>query len=99
MHVNDVVVRASSLEDGRSGPLADTLELIAEGEKTGTVGLCKMEKGELFLVVVQPKGVKALTDFTGLEAPVYVLRHAREWEELRLIVPAAQAFLALCASH
>lgn len=29
------------------------------------------------------------------DAPAYVLRHARSWEELRLIVPAARAFLAL----
>jgi hypothetical protein len=33
------------------------------------------------------------------EAPAYVLRHARDWEELRLIVPAAQAFLALWRSQ
>jgi hypothetical protein len=29
------------------------------------------------------------------DAPAYVLRHARSWEELRLIVPAARAFLTL----
>jgi hypothetical protein len=29
------------------------------------------------------------------DAPAYVLRHARSWEELRLIIPAARAFLAL----
>lgn len=28
------------------------------------------------------------------EAPAYVLRHARSWEELRLIIPAARAFVA-----
>jgi hypothetical protein len=33
------------------------------------------------------------------EAPAYVLRHARDWEELRLIVPAAHAFLALWSSQ
>ena len=33
------------------------------------------------------------------EAPAYVLRHARSWEELRLIVPAARAFLALEGSQ
>jgi hypothetical protein len=33
------------------------------------------------------------------EAPAYVLRHARDWEELRLIVPAAHAFLALWRSQ
>jgi hypothetical protein len=33
------------------------------------------------------------------EAPAYVLRHARDWEELRLIVPAANAFLALWSSQ
>ena len=33
------------------------------------------------------------------EAPAYVLRHARSWEELRLIVPAARAFLALESSQ
>jgi hypothetical protein len=34
---------------------------------------------------------------TGLddEAPAYVLRHAKNWEDLRLIVPAARAFVAL----
>jgi hypothetical protein len=35
----------------------------------------------------------------GGEAPAYVLRHARDWEELRLIVPAAHAFLALWRSQ
>jgi hypothetical protein len=35
----------------------------------------------------------------GGEAPAYVLRHATEWEELRLIVPAANAFLALWRSQ
>ena len=33
------------------------------------------------------------------EAPAYVLRHARDWEELRLIVPAAHAFLSLWRSQ
>jgi hypothetical protein len=33
------------------------------------------------------------------DAPAYVLRHARTWEELRLIVPAAHAFLALSGSR
>jgi hypothetical protein len=33
------------------------------------------------------------------EAPAYVLRHARDWEELRLIVPAVRAFLALWRSQ
>jgi hypothetical protein len=35
----------------------------------------------------------------GGEAPAYLLRHARDWEELRLIVPAAHAFLALWRSQ
>jgi hypothetical protein len=30
----------------------------------------------------------------GDRAPAYVLRHARSWEDLRLIVPAARAFAA-----
>lgn len=32
------------------------------------------------------------------EAPAYVLRHAKSWEDLRAIVPAARAFVAVRGS-
>jgi hypothetical protein len=33
------------------------------------------------------------------QAPAYVLRHAKSWDEQRLIVPAARAFVAVRRSQ
>lgn len=52
------------------------IEMIPEGAKTGTVGLFKIEKGELYLAMGRTKDGKPPTDFES--ATVMVLERVKE---------------------
>jgi uncharacterized protein (TIGR03067 family) len=61
-----------------------TIEMMPEGAKSGQVGIYKIEKGELYLTMGRGKGAKgakgAVTpkDFTGDDAPVYVMTREKD---------------------